>query len=50
MNHDAFRRPVAGAQASLDDSLDASLGVEADGEDAVDVDVLHDGFWKAWQG
>ena len=50
VNHDAFRRPVAGAQASLDDSLDASLGVEADGEDAVDVDVLHDGFWKAWQG
>lgn len=41
VNHDAFRRPVTGDEGPID----ASLGVE----DAVDLDVLHDGFWKAWQ-
>jgi hypothetical protein len=46
VNHDAFRRPVGGDERALD----YSLGVGAEGAAAVDLDVLHDGFWKAWQG
>jgi len=46
VNHDAFRRPAASEEAPVD----GSPGVDADGESAVDVDVLHDAVWKAWLG
>ncbi len=45
-NHDAFRRPASGPEAPRD----ASLGVEGDADDAVEVAVLHDAFWTAWLG
>ncbi|HEY3926189.1 MAG TPA: hypothetical protein VGL75_16630 [Acidothermaceae bacterium] len=50
VNHDAFRRPVAGAEVAADVSMqtvDSSLDSAVD--DAVDVEVLHDGMWRAWQ-
>ncbi|HZV26755.1 MAG TPA: hypothetical protein VFG00_10735, partial [Acidothermaceae bacterium] len=46
VSHDAFRRPRAGEAGSLA----GSPGVSANGDGAVDVDVLHDALWKAWLG
>src|SRR5476649_2121564 len=47
VNHDAFRRPVAGDEGPIDGSLGGTVDAVVD--DAVDVDLLHDGVWKAWQ-
>ena len=47
VNHDAFRRPVASAESPHDGSLGGTVDAVVDG--AVDVDVLHDAVWKAWQ-
>jgi hypothetical protein len=51
VNHDAFRRPVAADAAPSGGSIDGLPGSEADDaiDDAVDVEALHDGVWKAWQ-
>ncbi len=46
VNHDAFRRPVAGDERAPENFADVGAGVD----EAVDLDVLHDAFWKAWQG
>ena len=43
VNHDAFRRPVAPAESPTDESLASAV------DGGVDVDVLHEGVWKAWQ-
>ena len=48
VNHDAFRRPAAGDEAAIDGSLRGAVD-DAVVDEAVDVDVLHDGVWKAWQ-
>jgi hypothetical protein len=55
VNHDAFRRPDAGAEVAADVSMgtsDGSVDGSVDGladDDAPDIEVLHDGMWRAWQ-
>jgi hypothetical protein len=43
VNHEAFRRPVAPVEGPTDASLEGAV------DGGVDVDVLHDLVWKAWQ-
>jgi hypothetical protein len=52
VNHDAFRRPVAGDVPPIDAAaLGGVHGGPGDGavDVAVDVDVLREAVWKAWQ-
>jgi hypothetical protein len=46
VNHDAFRRPVTDADRPVVGPFDA---VDNSVDDAVDIDVLRDAVWKAWQ-
>jgi hypothetical protein len=48
VNHDAFRRPVTSDPTPTDGTFGGVTDEVVDG--AVDLDVLHDAFWKAWLG
>jgi hypothetical protein len=50
VNHDAFRRPVTSDERPADGPLDSGGSIDHVVDSAVDLDVLHDAVWKAWQG
>jgi len=49
VNHDAFRRPVSAAEPVSGGPPDSVGDVVHDADAAIDIEVLHDTVWKAWQ-